>query len=290
MGKDLKIPIGDIGEAIVGFIIANFHVPIAVFSTVVTFLYSGIFSALSYPPFWLWILIVTPLAWYLANARLAFFGLVGLLIIANQGLWDPALQTLSLTLTAAMLSFAVALPLGTLIGESAAASRVLNPILDFVQTMPRFVYLIPAVVLFGIDIVPAVFATMTLAIVPPTRIIALGISKVDPKVVEAAEAFGTRRAAIIWKIKLPLAKPALLLAANQCLMMALSMAVISALIGAGGLGANVLNAIATLNAGQGFVAGFGILVLAILVDRMMSSLDDRSTRSRRSATIAKAQL
>lgn len=275
MGQDLKIPIGHYGEILFAFVTAHFQVPVAIFSSVVLFLYGCIFSLVSLPPPLVWVVLAAAGLWCAAGWRLGVFALIGLLILWNQGLWRPTLETLSLVLTATIFSLAVALPIGVVIGESAVAFRVLNPVLDFIQTMPRFVYLIPAVILFGIDIVPAVFATMTLAVVPPIRIVALGIRQVDGRVVEAAEAFGSTRLAVIFKIKLPLARSALMLAANQCLMMALSMAVISALIGAGGLGANVLGAISTLDAGKGFVAGFGILLLAILIDRLMTGLNNR---------------
>ena len=159
--------------------------------------------------------------------------------------------------------------------EYRPAEVILEPFLDFLITIPRFVILVPAVILLGIGIAPAVFATMTLAVAPPTRITAVGLKHVDAHVVEAALAFGANRRQILTKVKLPLALPSLVLAINQCLLMSLVTAVIAALIGAGGLGEVILSAIALLKSGEGFVAGFGVFALAVLLDRTMRATVDK---------------
>ncbi len=271
-----RIPLGDMGAQVFGVLTEHAQWPVGAFSAIVTALHVGFLTVFKTPPPEVWVALIGVAGWRIVGWRLGLFAIVGLMLLINQGLWQPLLETLGLTLTATLLSLVVAFPLGICIGESVTAQRWIDPVLDFVQTMPRFVYLIPAVVLFGIDVVPAVFAAMSLAIVPPTRIVALALRQVDPRVVEAAVSFGSTRLKVLRDVKLPLIAPALVLAVNQCLMMALSMAVISALIGAGGLGADVLNAIAVLDAGKGFVAGFGIFILAVLIDRLMLGIVRRA--------------
>jgi glycine betaine/proline transport system permease protein len=193
---------------------------------------------------------------------------VSLTLLWNLRLWEPTLITVSLVSTATLLSLAIGIPAGIVMAEMRGAAVVLTPILDFLQTMPRFVYLIPGVIIFGIDTVPGIFATMTLAVPPPVRLTALGIEQIDRHLIEAGEAFGCSRWQLLRKVKLPLAFPSILLGINQCLMMSLSMVVIAAMIGAGGLGADILTAISRLDAGQGFEAGLGVVVVAILGDRL----------------------
>lgn len=266
-----KIPLGQYGERFIDLLSATLQPVFSGFSFIVETLVStfdGLFGLL---PAVVWLALITVLAWRHSGRGIGIFALVSIAILINQGLWQATVDTLALVLTATIMSLSVAFPLGILMGESRAIEAVLEPVLDFVQTMPRFVYLIPAVVLLGIDIVPAVFATMTLAVPPPARITAVGLKGVDSDVIEAAKAFGASRWQILGKIRLPLALPSLVLAVNQCLMMSLSMVVIASLIGAGGLGGEVLNGIAMLNAGQGFVAGLGIFAMAILIDRSIRS-------------------
>jgi ABC-type proline/glycine betaine transport system permease subunit len=183
--------------------------------------------------------------------------------------------TLSLVLTSTLIALIIAFPLAILMEESWMVRAALEPALDFVQTMPRFVYLIPAVILLGIDIPPAVFATLTLAVVPPIRLIATGLGEVDGALIEAARSFGASRIQILRKVKLPLAIASIMLGINQCIMMALSMVVIASLIGAAGLGTEILQALSSLDAGQAFVASFGIFVLAVLLDRTTRALAER---------------
>lgn len=279
-----KIPLGVLGERFIDFMSATLDPVFLSFAFLVETLvdvFDGLFGLL---PAVVWLALITALAWRLSGRGIAIFALVSIAILINQGLWDETVDTLALVLTATIMSLLVAFPLGIVMGESRAVEAVLEPVLDFIQTMPRFVYLIPAVVLLGIDIVPAVFATMTLAVPPPARITAVGLKRVDPDVIEAAEAFGAGRLQILTKIRLPLSLPSLVLAVNQCLMMSLSMVVIASLIGAGGLGGEVLNGIAMLNAGQGFVAGLGIFVIAILIDRNLRSAVARFSDRKSAAT------
>jgi len=262
------LPIGHFGELAVTWVTAHCALIINVFGNTVTALDSGVLTTLTAIPAVAAIVIIAMLAWYSAGTGLAVFAALGLFLVTNQGLWLATMKTLALVLTATCLSLLVAIPLGIAMTESRTLRAGATPILDFLQTMPRFVYLIPAVSILGIDVAPAVFATMTLAVIPPTRMTALGISAVDPETIEAAKSMGCSRMQLLLKVKLPLAIPAIMLGVNQCLMMSLSMVIIASLIGASGLGDEILMAIAVLDPGRGVVAGLAVLILAITLDRM----------------------
>jgi glycine betaine/proline transport system permease protein len=263
-----RIPVGKFGEAGVEWITLHMVPLIHGFDALVTGLneaFLWLFRAA--PPFG-WIIAITLVAWHAAGRGTALFALLGLLAVWNQGLWVATITTLSLVLTSTLLALVIALPIGIAIAESRPVRVSLTPVLDFLQTMPRFIYLIPAVIVLGIDVVPAVFATLTLAVVPPIRMTAVGIAEVDRKLVEAGTAMGCSPWQLLLKVKLPLAVPAIMLGVNQCLMMSLSMVVIASLIGASGLGDEILKAIAQLNAGDGIIAGLAVFVLAIVIDRI----------------------
>jgi ABC-type proline/glycine betaine transport system permease subunit len=270
-----KLPIGAVGARIFDVLAAQLGWLFHAFSSVVIAIDAGFRFVLLTPPALLWIAVVAALCWYLLGIRFAVFALASLLLLVNQALWAPTIITLSLVLTSTLIALIIAFPLGVLMAESRAVHALLEPALDFVQTMPRFVYLIPAVILLGIDIPPAVFATLTLAVVPPIRAIVTGLSQVDEHLVEAARAYGATRAQLLVKVKLPLAIAPVMLGINQCIMMSLSMVVIASLIGASGLGTEILQALSSLDAGQGFVASFGIFVLAVLLDRMTRAAAER---------------
>jgi ABC-type proline/glycine betaine transport system permease subunit len=274
-----KIPIGQFGEWVMVYTYDNLKPIFTAFKVTAELTVDGfelLFSAL---PALAWIAIVAVVVWRLKGWPLAVFAIVSLLIVDNQGLWDATTLTASIVLTSTIFSLAVAMPLGILMAEYRPAEVIVEPFLDFLITIPRFVILIPAVVLLGIGVGPAIFATMTLAVAPPARITAVGLKQVDAHIVEAAHAFGANRLQILTKVKLPLALPSLVLAVNQCLLMSLVMAVIAAFIGAGGLGENILSGIMLLNSGQGFVAGFGVFALAILLDRTMRAIVDKMLAS-----------
>lgn len=276
-----KLPLGRWGEQAIDVAVRHLQLPVAIFETVVEALDGGLHNVFQLLPAPLVILVVTVVCLMLAGWRNGLFALFGLLLVWNQGLWAPTLETLSLVLTATILSLVVAIPIGIAMAESRYFAALLDPVLNLVQTMPRFVYLIPAVILLGIDVVPAVFATMTLAVPPPIRHTAVGLRAVNATLTEAAAAFGASRWQILLKVKLPLAAPSIMLGVNQCLMMSLSMAVIASLIGAGGLGSEVLTAIARLRAGDGVVAGLAIFVLAIIIDRLTRAAAARVAMPRR---------
>jgi ABC-type proline/glycine betaine transport system permease subunit len=279
-----KLPIGTLGEWVVGLSTTTLK-PLFVFLGLIILSMAQVLRVilLAVPP-WLMIVAIGVLAWWLSGRALAAFAVLALSLQWNLELWEPTAVTLSLVLTAALLSLMVAIPLGILMAESRIVTGALNPVLDFLQTMPRFIYLIPAIIIFGIDTIGGVVATMTLAVPPPVRLTALGIREIDREVIEAGEAFGCSRWQLLAKIKLPLAVPSILLGVNQCIMMSLSMVVIAAMIGAGGLGAAILTGISRLDVGQGFEAGFGVVVVAILIDRLTKGFVARRARRLRMRT------
>jgi glycine betaine/proline transport system permease protein len=236
--------------------------------------------ALRAVPPWLILLAVGLLAWN-ATRRLGVAGFFVLLlyVIGCFGLWEKLMQTLALMLVATVLSVALGVPLGILTSRSAWLRRILLPILDIMQTLPSFVYLIPVLMLFGLGKVPAIFATIIYALPPLIRLTDLGIRHVDAEVVEAARAFGTTRWQLLVNVQMPLARPSIMAGINQTTMMALSMVVIASMIGARGLGEDVLAGIQTLDVGKGMQAGIAIVILAIVIDRISQGYgQDRRTR------------
>jgi ABC-type proline/glycine betaine transport system permease subunit len=270
-----KLPIGPVGARLFDLAAAQLGFLFRAFSHTVIAIDGTFRLVLLTPPAIFWIAAIAALCWHLLGIRFAIFAMTSLLLLVNQALWAQLMITLSLVLTSTVIALIIAFPLGVLMGESRAARAMFDPALDFVQTMPRFVYLIPAVILLGIDVPPAVFATLTLAVVPPIRAIAIGLAQVNEHLVEAASAYGATRAQILLKVKLPLAIAPVMLGVNQCIMMSLSMVVIASLIGAAGLGSEILQALSSLDAGQGFVASFGIFVLAVLLDRITRAAAER---------------
>lgn len=200
--------------------------------------------------------------------RLGFGTALGFTTIGALGVWEPALQTLALMLVATVISIALGLPLGILAALNNRFDQALRPVLDAMQTLPTFVYLVPVLLLFGVARVPAVVATLIYALPPMVRLTSLGLRTVSPAAVEAGRAFGATRGQLLWKVQLPMALPTLMTGINQAIMMAMSMVVIAALVGAGGLGREVLLALQRLRVGQAFEAGLAIVLLAVVLDRL----------------------
>jgi len=212
------------------------------------------------------------LGYLLGGTRLALLGGLSPVITGLFGLWEPTLQTLALMIVAVGLAVLIGLPLGVLAAASDRVDRALRPVLDGMQTMPTFVYLIPVLLVFGIARVPAVVATLIYAVPPMIRLTSLGLREVSPPALEAARAFGSTRWQLLVKVQLPLALPAIMAGVNQTIMMALSMIVIAALIGAGGLGREVLVSLQRLQVGKALEAGLAIVLLAIVLDRLSEGL------------------
>ncbi|WP_078428435.1 ABC transporter permease [Alkalihalobacterium alkalinitrilicum] len=226
-------------------------------------------------PSWLFILVLTAVAFFVTKRKwgLATFVLFGLFLIDNLGFWNDMILTLSLVLTSAIISVIFGIPLGIWMAKSKAVESIFKPILDFMQTMPAFVYLIPAVVFFGIGMVPGVVASVIFAMPPTVRLTNLGIRQVSTELVEAADAFGSTSTQKLFKVQLPMAKTTIMAGVNQSIMLALSMVVIASMIGAMGLGTKVYYAVGRNDAGGGFEAGIAIVILAIILDRLTQSFN-----------------
>jgi len=224
------------------------------------------------PPL-IFILLVIVIAYFVSDRRygLPFFAGIGLLYIQNQNLWGNMMNTLTLIIVASLISIVIGIPLGILMAKSSIAQKIIQPILDFMQTMPAFVYLIPAVSFFGIGMVPGVFASVIFALPPIVRFTNLGIRQVPEELVEAADSFGSTGWQKLYKIELPNAQSTIMAGVNQTVLLALSMVVTASMIGAPGLGTNVLTALQRGQVGSGFVSGFALVVLAIIIDRLLQS-------------------
>ena len=209
------------------------------------------------------------LAWVLRRSlTLTAFVALALLFILNQGYWLATLETLSLVMVATLASTAIGVPLGIAAAHRPRLFAALRPVLDLMQTLPTFVYLIPTLVLFGLGVVPGLISTVIFALPAPIRLTHLGISSVPKPLIEAGEAFGATPMQLLWKVELPSAASTIIAGITQCIMLSLSMVVIAALVGAGGLGVPVVRALNSVQVGMGFEAGFTIVLLAIILDRM----------------------
>lgn len=266
------VPIGDAVEGLVELMENRFEGAFDAFSEATLFLIEGIDGVLAGTPFWLLLLLFTVIAWRAAGWRVGLFTLLGLALTFNIGMWDSFIATLTLVLVAELLVVIVGLPLGILAATSTVADRIIKPILDFMQTMPAFVYLIPAVSFFGLGVVPGVVATVIFAIPPLIRLTNLGIRQVAGDLIEASDAFGATRWQKLYKVQLPVGAPTIMAGVNQSIMLNLSMVVIAALIGAQGLGTDVIRGMNILDIGLGFEAGLAIVIMAIILDRITQRL------------------
>jgi len=223
-------------------------------------------------PWWLMLCIVGIITFHATRKVIPTIVIVGLLFLVGcVGLWDKLMQTLALMLIATFLSVLIGIPMGILSARSDRLRKVLMPILDIMQTMPSFVYLIPVLMLFGLGKVPAIFATVIYAVPPLIRLTDLGIRQVDKEIIEAVNSFGVTRTQLLFGVQLPLSLPSIMAGINQTTMMSLSMVVVASMIGARGLGEDVLIGIQTLNIGRGLEAGLAIVILAVVFDRIIQA-------------------
>ncbi|KPI06798.1 ABC-type glycine betaine transport, periplasmic subunit [Actinobacteria bacterium OV450] len=257
-------------------------------SALVTGLYDGIHAVLDAPAPLLFAGILAVAAWWLRGLLAALLAFAGFALVDSVGLWGDAMATLSLVLVATLVTLVFAVPLGIRASRSDRVSAVLRPVLDFMQTMPAMVYLIPGIIFFGVGVVPGIIATIIFSLPPGVRMTELGIRQVDAELVEAADAFGTTPRDTLVRVQLPLALPTIMAGVNQVIMLGLSMVVIAGMVGGGGLGGAVYRAIGNVDIGLGFEAGISIVILAMYLDRMTGALGRRvSPLGRR--TLAKAQ-
>ncbi|MEV8338882.1 proline/glycine betaine ABC transporter permease [Leucobacter sp. NPDC077196] len=269
---DFRIPLGDWVADGLNWFKATFDGLLDVVTMVIKFLVEGLADGLVSVPFAVLIIVFGLIGWALRSWQLAVGTVITMLLIVGMGQWENAMLTLALVLVAALISIIVAIPLGIAAARSDAFSAILKPVLDFMQTMPAFVYLIPAVIFFSIGFVPGVFATVLFSVAPGVRFTELGIRGVDSETVEAGHAFGAASGKILRGIQLPLAMPTIMAGINQVIMLALSMAVVAGMAGANGLGKEVVAAISTLNIAQGVEAGLSVVILAVFLDRVTAAL------------------
>jgi ABC-type proline/glycine betaine transport system permease subunit len=272
MLEGFRLPIGDWVEGVVDFVTTYLTVVFDVIRSVFLALYDAVDWVLAVPPWWAIVLVVVAVAVYARGWRFGAGTLVGLLVIVAVDQWDNAMDTLALTLVAAFIAVLISIPLGIWAARSSTVSAIVRPILDFLQTMPAFVYLIPALILFRVGVVPGIVATIAFALAPGVRLTELGIRGVDAEVVEAGHAFGATPRRILRQIQLPLALPSIMAGVNQVIMLALSMVVIASMVGAPGLGRDIIQSLNRVDVGLGFEAGLSVVILAILLDRLTSTL------------------
>ena len=264
-----KIPIGAWGKAFFTFLTDHFNAIFRGFSGGLNFLLGGLVDALLVVPPVLLVALIALLAWYLQRSKALGFGVaLGLLFIINQGLWKQTVETLVLVVAAAAMSMAIGVPLGIWAAHKPKVYRVMLPVLDLMQTLPTFVYLIPVLTLFGLGNAPGLIVTIIFVIPTAVRLTHLGVVSVPTAIIEAGQAFGATKRQLLWKIELPAALPTIMAGLTQCIMLSLSMVVFAALIGAGGLGTEINRALGSRKIDLGLEAGLAIVVLAIVLDRM----------------------
>lgn len=266
---DNAIPVGKWAKLFVDWLTDNFAWVFDGIATFISVMIEALLWALQTPHPLIVVAVFCALSWFFRRSALAVVltGL-GLLFIINQDYWEETTQTLALVIAATTVCMAIGVPLGILAARRKWLYAILRPILDLMQTLPTFVYLIPALILFGLGMVPGLIATVIFAIPAPIRLTRLGIISTPGTLVEAAQAFGANKRQVLTKVELPFAMPQIMAGLTQTIMLSLSMVVIAALVGAPGLGVPVLRALNTVNIAKGFEAGASIVVLAIILDRM----------------------
>ena len=242
----------------------------------------GIEWLLMLPPAWLLIAIFVGLGLWRISYKFAIFTAVAFVLIVLTGFWEQTVVTLGLTFSATLISLLLGIPLGIWAARSERVATIIRPILDFMQTMPAFVYLIPAAMLFGLGRVPGIIATVIFAMPPAVRLTNLGIRQVNKEIIEAGQSFGCTPRQLLFKVQLPNAMPSIMAGVNQTIMMALSMVIIASMVGAGGLGNDVLASIQRLDIGLGFESGMAVVLLAIILDRITESFGTPQTAKRSS--------
>jgi glycine betaine/proline transport system permease protein len=277
---DHKIPLGAWIDQFVTF--TNDHAAwvFDIISNTLNFLIDGLVDGMLWVHPLLLLAIFAAIAWWLHRSwKLVALVVPSLLLVMNLGYWEETVQTLALVVCATLLCTVVGIPIGIAAAHRPWLYTVIRPILDLMQTIPTFVYLIPTLVLFGLGMVPGLISTIIFAIPAPIRLTYLGVSSVPQQLIDAGEAFGAKPYQLLWKVELPCAMPTIMAGMTQCIMLSLSMVVIAALVGAESLGTPVVRALSTMNVAMGFEAGFAIVILAILLDRICKQPGDRPTRN-----------
>ncbi|MGN4716836.1 ABC transporter permease [Bacillus cereus group sp. MYBK226-2] len=264
-----RIPLGEWVDSFVASLYEHFEGLFRGFSYIIGGFVDLLTNFLTIIPAILLIILLCFLIWYTTRkVSLVIFTLIGLLFILNINYWAQTMQTLALVLTSVIISIIVGIPIGILASQNERFSKFLKPTLDFMQTMPAFVYLIPAITFFGVGVVPGIIASVIFAMPPTIRFTDLGIRQVPEDLIEAANAFGSTASQKLFKVQLPLATGTIMAGVNQSIMLSLSMVVTASLVGAPGLGVDVYRSVTQVNIGMGFEAGLAIVVIAIIFDRI----------------------
>ncbi|MFV1850760.1 MAG: ABC transporter permease [Thalassospira sp.] len=278
--EQLNVPLGKWVNQFVDWLVINYGATFEAFADSLLTVLVALEQVLRGAPWWVVLIAIAAITWHASkNWKLVAGLVIAMFAIGTLGLWDKAMQTLALMIVATSLSVLIGIPVGIAMAMSNRLRAIMLPILDTMQTMPSFVYLIPALMLFGLGKVPAILATVIYAAPPVMRLTDLGIRLVDPEVLEASRSFGASRKQILFGVQLPLALPNIMAGINQTTMMSISMVVIASMIGARGLGEQVLMGIQRLDVGAGMEAGIAIVLLAVVFDRIGQAYGKRSQRS-----------
>jgi glycine betaine/proline transport system permease protein len=271
-GGFYDVPVADNVNIGVDWLVINLDVFFDGIKIATATVLNGLERFLLWLPWWAVLIFIVLVAWRLSGILVATFSGAAMYVIGTLGLWDLCMSTLALVATAVLISVALGIPIGILSARSDRVDNVVRPVLDVMQTMPAFVYLIPALMFFGIGKVPGVIATVIFALPPAVRLTNLGIRLVPKDLVEAAQTFGSTQSQLLFKVQLPLAMPSIMAGINQTIMLSLSMVVLAAMIASGGLGREVIMALGQVDIGRGFVAGVSIVLVAMILDRVTQSL------------------
>ena len=267
--EDNKIPLGKWIEGFVEFLTENAAWFFDGISDVLGFLINGLIDVLQFAPPLLLVLLIAAVAYWLQRSIWLAVGVaLSLLLIINLGYWEETIETLSLVIYATLFCMVIGVPVGIAAAHRPWLYTAIRPVLDLMQTIPTFAYLIPTLILFGLGVVPGLISTVIFAIPAPIRLTYLGVSSVPTNLVEAGESFGATKSQLLWKVELPHAMPTIMAGLTQCIMLSLSMVVIAALVGADGLGKPVVRALNTVDVARGFEAGLAIVIVAIVLDRL----------------------
>lgn len=264
-----RMPIGSGFEKIVDYLTVAWSGFFSAIRDFIEVIINATEFVLSYPPFWIIAIFIAFISYKRAGKGMAIFSLISIFLIESIDLWPETVSTLALIFTSTIIALILGIPLGILASSFNSVNLILRPILDLMQTMPAFVYLIPSVFFFRIGPVPAVISTIIFAMPPAIRLTNLGIRQVPAELIEAGKSFGSHWYQMLFKIQLPLAMPTIMAGINQCIMLSLSMVVIASMIGAGGLGAIVLSGVTNLKIGMAFESGLAVVGIAIILDRLM---------------------
>ena len=280
--SEKQLDLGSWVNDVVQHLLDNYSYGFDSIGAVVNGFSEGIEWLLMLPPAWLLIAIFIGLGLWRIGYKFAIFTAISFVLIVLTGFWEQTVVTLGLTFSATLISLLLGIPLGIWAARSERVATIIRPILDFMQTMPAFVYLIPAAMLFGLGRVPGIIATVIFAMPPAVRLTNLGIRQVNKEIIEAGQSFGCTPRQLLFKVQLPNAMPSIMAGVNQTIMMALSMVIIASMVGAGGLGNDVLASIQRLDIGLGFESGMAVVLLAIILDRITESFGTPQTAKRSS--------